>query len=99
MIEQRLYKVINETTNRFSKDYSPQALVRKINFFSLSEGGRSRIVSSIDPQLIKESPGLFSPNVLIRPIFQELILPNIAYVGGAAEVTYWMQLKDIYLLL
>ena len=96
VVDHRLYDIMNNTTNRFSKYYSPQALVRKINFFSLSPGDRSRIVSSIDAKLIKEYPERFSPNVLIRPIYQELLLPNIAYIGGPAEVAYWMQLKDVF---
>jgi uncharacterized protein YllA (UPF0747 family) len=29
----------------------------------------------------------------MRPLYQEVILPNIAYIGGGAEVSYWMQLK------
>jgi uncharacterized protein YllA (UPF0747 family) len=41
-------------------------------------------------------PERFSPNVAIRPIYQETILPNLAYLGGAAEVAYWFQLKGIF---
>ena len=42
---------------------------------------------------IKSFPERFSPNVVLRPLYQEVILPNIAYVGGGAEVVYWFQLK------
>ena len=42
---------------------------------------------------IESNPELFSPNVLMRPLFQEKILPNICYVGGPNELKYWMQLK------
>ncbi|WP_400262173.1 bacillithiol biosynthesis cysteine-adding enzyme BshC [Sphingobacterium sp. SG20118] len=38
-------------------------------------------------------PERFSPNVVMRPLYQELILPNLAYIGGGAEMVYWMQLK------
>jgi len=38
----------------------------------------------------------YSPNALLRPLYQELILPNIAYVGGKAEINYWLQLKPIF---
>jgi uncharacterized protein YllA (UPF0747 family) len=34
--------------------------------------------------------------VLLRPLYQEVILPNIAYIGGEAEVAYWMQLKTAF---
>ena len=45
---------------------------------------------------VKSSPEKFSPNVLYRPIFQEYILPNICYIGGPAEVAYWLQLKSVF---
>ncbi|HTH82018.1 MAG TPA: bacillithiol biosynthesis BshC, partial [Mucilaginibacter sp.] len=43
---------------------------------------------------IKKNPGKFSPNVVMRPLYQECILPNIAYIGGGAEVVYWLELKS-----
>jgi bacillithiol synthase len=46
--------------------------------------------------LIRESPEKFSPNVVLRPVYQEIILPNLAYIGGPAEVSYWFQLKDVF---
>jgi uncharacterized protein YllA (UPF0747 family) len=42
---------------------------------------------------IENYPERFSPNVVMRPVYQEVILPNLAYIGGGAEVTYWLQLK------
>jgi len=42
---------------------------------------------------IAKHPERFSPNVVMRPVYQECILPNIAYVGGGAEVVYWLELK------
>ena len=44
-------------------------------------------------QEIKKHPERFSPNVVMRPLYQELILPNLAYIGGGAEIVYWLQLK------
>lgn len=41
-------------------------------------------------------PENFSPNVLLRPVYQQKILPNIAYIGGSAEVSYWLELKDTF---
>ena len=43
--------------------------------------------------LIKEHPERFSPNVVMRPLYQEVILPNLAYIGGGAEIVYWLQFK------
>lgn len=45
---------------------------------------------------ITNNPVMFSPNVVLRPVYQELILPNLAYVGGPAEVAYWLQLKNVF---
>ncbi|WP_400193109.1 bacillithiol biosynthesis cysteine-adding enzyme BshC [Hymenobacter sp. B81] len=41
-------------------------------------------------------PERFSPNVVLRPLYQELALPNLCYVGGGAEVAYWFQLKGVF---
>lgn len=38
-------------------------------------------------------PERFSPNVVMRPLYEEIILPNLAYIGGGAEIVYWLQLK------
>ncbi|GAB3324133.1 bacillithiol biosynthesis cysteine-adding enzyme BshC [Larkinella ripae] len=46
--------------------------------------------------LADEHPERFSPNVVLRPVYQEVILPNLAYIGGPAEVPYWLQLKGVF---
>ncbi len=46
--------------------------------------------------LLSENPERFSPNVLMRPLYQEFILPNLAYVGGQGELAYWLQLKSTF---
>ncbi len=45
---------------------------------------------------INNFPEKFSPNVVLRPLYQEQILPNIAYIGGPGELAYWLQLKDMF---
>ena len=45
---------------------------------------------------IDNHPERFSPNVLLRPLYKELLLPNLAMIGGGAEVSYWMQLKTTF---
>lgn len=47
-------------------------------------------------QLVQEHPEKLSPNVVLRPLYQEVILPNLAYLGGPAEVSYWLQLKPVF---
>ena len=83
---------------------------REINFFYLLNNLRERIVFengayqvlNTDIRFEKEEllneistfPERFSPNVVMRPLYQELILPNLAYIGGGAEIIYWLQLKQ-----
>lgn len=91
------------------KGYKPQVNPREINFFYMDDQLRERIVQEGDlytvmnteisftkEQLTAEilaHPERFSPNVVMRPVYQEVILPNLAYIGGGAETTYWLQLK------
>ena len=95
-----------------SLGYKTQVFARYINFFYLDQGVRERIewggekyeVLNTDitfskeemEELIKEHPERLSPNVVLRPLYQELILPNLAYLGGPAEVVYWLQLKGVF---
>ncbi len=92
--------------------YKTQVNPREINFFYLHESIRERIVPQGDrftvlntalsfsatemETLIERHPERFSPNVMLRPVYQEVILPNLAYIGGPAEVVYWLQLKGIF---
>lgn len=90
--------------------YKTQVNPREVNFFYLKDDLRARIESVGDQyvvvdtdisfseealrQEVDEYPERFSPNVVLRPLYQEMILPNLAYVGGPAELVYWLQLKD-----
>jgi len=48
--------------------------------------------------LIIKQPSLFSPGVLLRPLFQDSLFPTLAYVAGPAELAYFAQIKEIYSL-
>ncbi len=39
---------------------------------------------------------MFSPNVIMRPLYQEVILPNLCYIGGGGEIAYWLELKSFF---
>jgi len=45
---------------------------------------------------LNEHPDRFSPNVILRGLYQESILPNLAFIGGGGETAYWLQLKDLF---
>lgn len=95
-----------------SLGYHPQVFARDVNFFFLDKNLRSRIELKADrfcvvdshiqfskdeiASLIESEPEKFSPNVILRPLYQEVILPNLAYAGGPAEVIYWLQLKGVF---
>ncbi|MEB2776678.1 bacillithiol biosynthesis cysteine-adding enzyme BshC [Algoriphagus sp. D3-2-R+10] len=92
--------------------YSSQIFPREVNFFYLDKGVRERIekmesgfgvvnteLRFTDEEmraLVEKQPERFSPNVVLRPLYQEVILPNLAYLGGPAEVVYWLQLKGVF---
>jgi bacillithiol biosynthesis cysteine-adding enzyme BshC len=92
--------------------YHTQITPREINFFYLQDGLRERIIkedtvykvlnsafSFSEEEILKildNHPENFSPNVVLRPLYQETILPNLAYIGGPSEVPYWLQLKGIF---
>src|SRR4030095_581379 len=46
--------------------------------------------------LLNQHPERFSPNVILRGLYQETILPNIAFIGGGGELAYWLQLKGLF---
>jgi bacillithiol biosynthesis cysteine-adding enzyme BshC len=92
--------------------YDTQLYTRKINFFFLTENDRERIICenenwvTVSNQNLCEPKDLekfvtqnisnISPNAALRPLYQEIILPNIAYIGGQAELKYWAQLKETF---
>ena len=95
-----------------SQGYNIQVTPREINLFYLTEEIRERIIErdgkyfvheteiswTKDEILaeIKDHPERFSPNVMLRPLYQEVILPNLCYIGGGGELAYWLELKSYF---
>lgn len=106
------HKASRKAIDDLSETYKIQVEGREINFFYMAENYRERIersstgFSTVDKRFnwtadsLKDElfrhPEAFSPNVIMRPVYQEFILPNLAYVGGAAEVAYWLELKPVF---
>ena len=104
--------IATETIAALSAHYKVQATPRAINLFYLKDDIRERIeqegeewrVVGRDIRFTKETllqelhahPERFSPNVILRGIFQETVLPNILFVGGGGELAYWLELKNIF---
>jgi len=109
---QTVFKAISETKEKLAKNYKIQVNPREINLFYLKDNLRERIllengkyfVLNTDIVFTKEEilkevenyPERFSPNVIMRPLYQEVILPNLAYIGGGGELAYWLELKAYF---
>ena len=84
--------IVRATTEKLEAlGYKTQVAARPVNLFRLTENDRIRLEKGDSVEMSDASP-----NVILRPLYQEVILPNLAYIGGPAEVAYWLQLKGIF---
>ena len=58
--------------------------------------GQEKLSKSQLLERIGSGPENFNPNVLLRPMVQDFLLPTLAYIGGAAEVAYFAQVAVVY---
>jgi bacillithiol biosynthesis cysteine-adding enzyme BshC len=112
LFQQRPSIIVEGTCNKLSEQYNVQANPREINLFYLKDDIRERIVKQGDEFIIHNTkikftsdelkkelekyPERFSPNVILRGLYQETILPNLAFIGGGGELAYWLQLKELF---
>ena len=112
LLNQTSYKAVTQTNKALSERYNIQVNPREINLFYLKENLRERVIYQDDVykvlntniswstnEILKEVsdfPERFSPNVIMRPLYQEVVLPNLCYIGGGGEIAYWFQLKDYF---
>ncbi|WP_299627231.1 bacillithiol biosynthesis cysteine-adding enzyme BshC [uncultured Tenacibaculum sp.] len=106
------FKEVSTTNSILEENYKIQVNPREINLFYLTDTIRERIIleegvykvnntplSFSKEEILEEvknHPERFSPNVIMRPLYQEVILPNLCYIGGGGELAYWMQLKAYF---
>lgn len=111
LLHQSSHKLVVETTEKL-KDYTIQVNPREINLFYIEDDIRERILLENDTYkvnhtkiefseseiltLLEKHPEKFSPNVIMRPLYQEVILPNLCYIGGGGEIAYWLELKSFF---
>ncbi len=112
LLTQFSYNAITQTNKKIeSEGLKIQATAREINLFYIENQLRERILKTENGffiegkgtfnknemiEILESHPEFFSPNVILRPVYQEFLLPNLCYVGGASEIMYWLQLKDIF---
>ena len=104
--------LVSVTNEKLAEKYHLQVSPRKVNLFYMRDGIRNRIdrkgdyflvdgtdIKFTSKEIIHELdnfPERFSPNVILRGLYQETILPNIIFIGGGSEIAYWMQLKNLF---
>jgi len=104
--------VLKQSEELEALGYKQQVTPREINLFYQKDGLRERIVLENNTYKVlntefaftteevlvelENHPERFSPNVVMRPMYQEKILPNIGYIGGPGELAYWLQLKSAF---
>lgn len=112
LVNETSFHEVSKTIIALENEYKIQVNPRNINLFYLEKNSRERIVfedniykiNNTNLQFSKEEiltavenhPEKFSPNVLLRPLYQEVILPNLCYIGGGGEIAYWLQLKGFF---
>ncbi len=105
-------KAIGPTKEKLASTYHVQSDGRDLNLFYLKENSRARIekqgdsyivvdadIRFTEEEIVKElhaNPDRFSPNVILRGVYQETILPGVAFIGGGGELAYWMELKNVF---
>jgi bacillithiol biosynthesis cysteine-adding enzyme BshC len=111
LLHQSSHPLVLETAEKL-KDYTIQVNPREINLFYIEDTLRERIIlengkykvnhtkiefsESEILELLENHPEKFSPNVIMRPLYQEVILPNLCYIGGGGEIAYWLELKSFF---
>jgi len=112
LFQQGSSTIVAGTIEQLGQHYKVQANPREINLFYLKDAVRARIEQDGEAwkvtgtpirftkeqlqQELREYPERFSPNVILRGILQETILPNILFVGGGGELAYWLELKGVF---
>ncbi|RYY56131.1 MAG: bacillithiol biosynthesis cysteine-adding enzyme BshC [Chitinophagaceae bacterium] len=112
LLNQTASGIVQKSAAELGRYYKVQAHPREINLFYLDEQVRERIEREGETWKVRqtgqefsregillelrEHPERFSPNVILRGLYQETILPNILFVGGGGELAYWLELRQLF---
>ena len=112
LTQRQSFQKVSETNVLLQSSYEVQVNPREINLFYIEDKLRERIVFEDNLfkinntnlsfsekeilELLENSPERFSPNVILRPLYEEIVLPNLCYIGGGGEISYWLQLKSTF---
>ena len=112
LLTQFSHDAIQPAIAALSKAYHVQTEGRTLNLFYLKDQTRARIEKQGDQYIVVDTdirfsqseiltelhqyPERFSPNVILRGVYQETILPGVVFVGGGGELAYWMELKNVF---
>jgi bacillithiol biosynthesis cysteine-adding enzyme BshC len=112
LLQNTSFEMVSKTDQLLAAKYKIQVNPREINLFYLKDVIRERIIFEKNQFIVnntdivfsenemlkevEEHPERFSPNVILRPLYQEIVLPNLAYIGGGGELAYWFQLKKYF---
>lgn len=110
--QQFSHSEVEKTVAELSQNYKVQAGGRDINLFYLLDDSRERIEKDSDEYIVQNRslhftkeellnelnnhPERFSPNVILRGVLQETVLPNLVFIGGGGELAYWLELKNVF---
>lgn len=112
LIHKTSFQKVTETDLLLQESYDIQVNPREINLFYIEDSLRERIVFENNIfkvnnteltfseqeiiELLEKNPEKFSPNVILRPLYEEIVLPNLCYIGGGGEIAYWLQLQSTF---
>lgn len=112
LLNKTSFQKVTETNSSLETHYDIQVKPREINLFYIEDNLRERILFENNQfkvnntelvfsekeilNLLESNPEKFSPNVILRPLYEEIVLPNLCYIGGGGEIAYWLQLKSTF---
>lgn len=108
---ENIYSSLEEQSNQLSKKFHAQVVLNQSNLFFIDDDGKRVKIEKSDNtwsanskvwtteeliDFIRNNAERFSPNVFLRPILQDTLLPTIGYVAGPGELAYYGQMKELY---